>query len=123
MVTDSGWSDWDLEVSGDRYSFVKIQTVQEDLGSGKRLIRVRFRQKPRVAWWSCVGTLALFAIAMGLATGITFALSAAAIGAIAAGYYWYRGVRRAGQLACVFDSAATALGMIRCPASKTRVES
>ena len=38
---DSGWSDWDLEVSGDRWTLLRVRTAQEEHGGGRRLIRVR----------------------------------------------------------------------------------
>src|SRR5205823_2039150 len=42
-VIDSGWSDWDLEVYCDRWTIIRVYSAQEEHGSGKRLIRVRFR--------------------------------------------------------------------------------
>ena len=40
---DSGWSDGDLEVHCHPWTTVQVCTAQEDHGSGKRLIRVRYR--------------------------------------------------------------------------------
>jgi GT2 family glycosyltransferase len=38
---DSGWSEWDVEILGGRWSKLLIQTVSENHGGNKRLIRVR----------------------------------------------------------------------------------
>ena len=43
---DSGWSDWDLEFSRDSWTVVRVSTVQEDHGSGRRLIRLRYVLRP-----------------------------------------------------------------------------
>lgn len=39
--SDSGWNEWDIEVIGDRWSKILVQTVGENHGGDKRLIRVK----------------------------------------------------------------------------------
>src|SRR5262249_53764790 len=41
-VVDHGWADWDLVVYCHPWAEVRVATVQEDHGSGRRLIRARF---------------------------------------------------------------------------------
>ncbi|MHB1562034.1 MAG: glycosyltransferase, partial [Isosphaeraceae bacterium] len=44
--TDSGWSDWDLVFSRWPWAVVRVASVQEDHGSGRRLFRLRYTLKP-----------------------------------------------------------------------------
>jgi GT2 family glycosyltransferase len=52
---DIGWSDYDLEIYGDRWCNVQLTTVAEDHPPGKQLIRCRLSAKwslqSRVAFW------------------------------------------------------------------------
>jgi hypothetical protein len=41
--TDTGWSDYDLEVLGSRWARLRITTVSEDYPKGARMIRCRLR--------------------------------------------------------------------------------
>jgi hypothetical protein len=110
---DSGWSDWDLEVSCHPWTVVQICTAQEDHGSDRYLIRVRYRLRSSGhlktlaglavlggvlgaglhAWLTAAGTAALLAVCLGL---------------------WCRGAYRASQAVGVLDRWARELGMVRC---------
>ena len=53
--TDTGWSEHDVEVFGNRWSQLRLITATEDYGGGKRLFRCRLR-----ASWSLPGVLAFW---------------------------------------------------------------
>src|SRR5262249_61278331 len=60
---DSGWSDWDVEIYCHPWTVVQACTAQEDHGSGKRLIRVRFRLRPSGYLKVLAGAAVLAAVA------------------------------------------------------------
>src|SRR5262249_38404482 len=91
---DSGWSDWDGEIYCHAWTVVQACTAQEDHGSGKRLIRVRFRLRPSGYLKVLGGAAALTGVAAGLlawpaASGATLLLGAC-LGICAAwlGVWW-----------------------------------
>jgi GT2 family glycosyltransferase len=43
--TDSGWNDWDIQIYGNFWWSIALQTVTEDHGRGKCLTRVRLRNR------------------------------------------------------------------------------
>jgi GT2 family glycosyltransferase len=110
---DSGWSDWDLEVSGDRYTAVQVRTVQEEHGGGKRLIRVSYRVRPRGTLWLLAGLgVALTAAVAVVNPALAAAPALTALASVAC--VWWRGLRTAGAVARVFDTAAAGLKLTRC---------
>jgi glycosyltransferase involved in cell wall biosynthesis len=117
---DSGWSDWDVEIYCHPWTVVQACTAQEDHGSGKRLIRVRFQLRPS-GYLKALGGGAILtaAAAAGLlawpdAAEATLLLGAClGICAVWLGVWW-RGTRRASQAIAVFDAKAGDLGLIRC---------
>jgi hypothetical protein len=115
--TGAGWEAWDLVIYCHPMTEVYVTTVQEDHGSGRRLIRARFLMR--------LGTAARLAVGLGL-------VAAAAVGAsvdwiagagIAAGVLavtgigWLSAARRAARAVAVFDHAAQKLGLFRCGAA------
>jgi GT2 family glycosyltransferase len=56
---DTGWSDYDVEVYGTRWSRLQLTTVAEEHPRGKQLIRCRLRGRwalrAKVAFWSLCG--------------------------------------------------------------------
>ena len=56
---DIGWSEYDIEVYGSRWSQVQLTTVAEDHPQNRQLIRCRLRTKwslaARIAWGSALG--------------------------------------------------------------------
>jgi GT2 family glycosyltransferase len=113
-TVDSGWSGWDLEVSADRYTAVRVVTAQEEHGGNKRLIRVRYRVRPRGTFWLLAGLGVGLTLAAAAAGGwVAVAPALTAVGAVAGA--WVRGVRTAGEVGRVFDRAAAGLNLVRCP--------
>ena len=57
--TDSGWNDHDVEIFGSRWSRLRLTTVTEELGQGKRIFRCRLKATwslpARIAFWFACG--------------------------------------------------------------------
>jgi hypothetical protein len=115
-VIDSGWSDWDLEVSGDPWTLIRVSSVQEDHGGGKRVIRLRYRLRPD----GLVVALLAFAVAIApialLAGAWSAAVADAAILLLGLGIWWL-GARRAMKVVAIFDRTATTMGLLRIVSS------
>jgi GT2 family glycosyltransferase len=112
-VIDTGWSDWDLRIDCDRWNMVEVSTTQENHGGNRRLIRARFRLRPR-------DSAGLIVMVAGLAVAGAACVHAAA-GAAALAILlpvglleWWRGLGRASQVARVFDAVARRLELFRC---------
>ena len=43
--TDSGWNDWDIQIYGNFWWSIALQTVTEDHGQGRCLTRIRLRNR------------------------------------------------------------------------------
>jgi GT2 family glycosyltransferase len=112
-VIDSGWSPWDLEASGERFTAVRMVTVQEDHGGPRRLIRARLRVRPRSAFWLLGGLFAALTAAAALAHP-ALAAACGTLGVGVLGLLWRRGLRTAGQLAWVVASVAAKMNLVRC---------
>jgi GT2 family glycosyltransferase len=110
----SGWEPWDLVVYCHSWTEVRVATVQEDHGGGKRLVRARFDMRLRTPAKIALGlglvAAGTLAVALGPAAGA--ALAGAGLAATAA--MWWSAVRRAGRAVAVFDHAANKLGLFRC---------
>jgi hypothetical protein len=121
-TVDSGWSDWDLEIYCHPWTIVQVCTAQEEHGSGKRLVRVRYRLRAS-GYMRAVGTLATLAavIAVSLLEWAPFqatSILGVSLGGWAACFgLWWRGTRRASQAVAVFDFLARSLGLLRCGAA------
>jgi GT2 family glycosyltransferase len=126
-TVDSGWSSWDLEIYCHPWTIVQVATAQEDHGSDKRLIRVRYRLLPTgyvktlaaLATVFAVGAIGLSFWPVGLGAGVLVALC---------GAIWWSGTYRASQAVAVFEAMARQLGLVRCeqlarPAPETTAES
>jgi O-antigen biosynthesis protein len=112
-VVDSGWSAWDAEVSGDRWTVVRVCTAQEDHGSGKRLIRLRYRLRFR-GTLHLIGWAAVAGAGLGGAINAFLGIGVAAVAIGFLGAVWWRGLRLAGRLARLVELAAGELKLIRC---------
>jgi GT2 family glycosyltransferase len=109
---DSGWSDWDLEIYCHPWTIVRVFTVEEDHGSGRHLIRIRYR-----LWPSGYVTALVCLAALGVAAALFWPWPAGAVTALSlVGFLtmWGRGVSRAAQVLALFDRWADDLGMVRC---------
>jgi hypothetical protein len=110
----AGWEPWDLRVYCHPLTEIRVATVQEDHGSGRRLIRVRFTMRLRTSARLAVG-LGLLAAA-ALAAPLGGAAGAGVAGAVlaAAGVGWWSAARRGVRILAVFDHAADKLELFRC---------
>lgn len=113
VTLDTGWSDHDAEIFGHPWTCLRITTVQEEHGSGRRLIRLR--SKLAFTW---VAWTAVVAAAVTVLLAAAWSLLLAAVLALAAGLAALgirgHGVRLAGQIADAFDEAARDLRFIPC---------
>jgi O-antigen biosynthesis protein len=110
---DSGWDDWDLELSGDRWAALQVRTVQEEHGGNRRLIRVAYRLRPRGA----VTLAAAAGLAVATGAALVEPLAAVAPVAVTAGFLavvWRRAARLGGRAAQVIDVVARRMNLIRC---------
>jgi GT2 family glycosyltransferase len=115
---DSGWSDWDLEVYCHPWTVVRVSTAQEDHGSGKRLIRVRYRLRPSgyVKAFAAVGALSgmigggFLACSAALEGALLLAIGCG-LGAVCTALLW-RGTYRAAHVTGVVDALAKELGFV-----------
>jgi hypothetical protein len=114
---DSGWSDWDLEVNYHPWTFLQITTAQEDHGSGKRLIRVRYRMRLTVLAKVAVGST-LFAAAALAAINPLAGVGALGLSLLLATASWWRGTWLASQAARACDSLAREMNLVRCLSPK-----
>lgn len=68
--TDIGWSEYDVEIYGSRWSYLQLTTVTEDHPPGKQLVRCRLRAhwtlQARIAFWA---TAAFELLILGFAAG------------------------------------------------------
>ncbi len=57
--SDIGWSDYDLDVLGNRWAHLQITTMAEDYPNGKRMLHCRLRAKwslqAKLAFWGALG--------------------------------------------------------------------
>lgn len=113
VTLDTGWSDWDVEVFGHAWTRLRMVSVQEEHGSGRRLHRLR--SSLRLTWisWAallCAATTIVLVAAWNLAAAGALL---AAVGATAL-FLRVRGVRLSSQILDAFDESARALGFVPC---------
>jgi len=114
-VIDSGWCDWDLEIFCYRWVTVQVCTTQEDHGSGKRLVRVRYRQRLR----GYTKLLGLAGVAMAVGTmALDLTIGTVLLGLVPVVFLslWWRGARMAARVVALFDAVAAAMKWVRCGA-------
>jgi len=113
VTLDTGWSPFDAEIFGHPWTCLRVTTVQEEHGSGRRLIRLRSRLESTWVAWTA---LAAAAVTIGLAAAWspTAAVGLAAGALLVALAIRRRGVRLAAQIAEAFDEAANGLGFLPC---------
>jgi GT2 family glycosyltransferase len=110
---DSGWSAWDLEVHCHPWTVVRICTAQQDYGSRKRVIVVRYRLRPS-GHLQTLGVVAVLAAVAGLGLR-AWAAAGTGIGllGLCLALWWY-GTRRGSLAVAVVDHLARSLGLVRC---------
>jgi len=111
--TDAGWSDFDIEIFGSRWSQLQLTTIAEAHAGGRQLLRCRLRAGwsllARVAFWSAAGCELIFIGLFGEAVWwLPFVL------ATLAGLAWFlhREERRLRRIIAVFlDDVARQAGL------------
>lgn len=112
-MLDTGWLDWDISVYCDSGLVLKVVTVQEEHGQGKRMIRIRYQLVPS-AGLRVVGAVSLVALAVVALSYPRVAMAAAAL-AIALGVWaWVRGLSAAARVVAMFGALAQKLNLIPC---------
>jgi hypothetical protein len=114
----SGWTDWDLEIDCHPGTVVRVQTVQENHGGADRLIRVKFRVRPRPFVAPLYSMLLLVSLALSIESAWALAVTAVLAGYLAA--HWWRAVRVAGRIVGVFEQVGESLGLMPWRAAQTR---
>jgi hypothetical protein len=112
---DTGWTDADLEVFHDPWKTVRMCTMQEDHGSGRRLLRIRYQQRFG-GLAQAVALLGVVATVVGMSVNWTAGLACAAATLACLGTVWYSGRRLLRKLAHVVDELALGMGLSRCDA-------
>jgi O-antigen biosynthesis protein len=112
-LIDSGWFDWDIGVYCQAGIILKVATVQEDHGGGRRLVRIRYRLA--ISPWLPLSVLASlsFVMAVGSPWAVVAALGLLGLG----GRLWWRASQTALRVVGLFDVLAGELGMVPCPAA------
>ena len=103
------------------WTFLRVDSVQEDHGGSKYLIRVRFR----VHLSALTKSLGLLAGGIaGLAVGLHLLAGIAAAGLLLASVLglWWRGASLAGRVAASLDEVAASLNMSPCESSRPMTE-
>jgi GT2 family glycosyltransferase len=113
-VVDPGWSDRDLVIYCHPWTEVRVCTVQEDHGAGRRLIRARFRMIPRSAMGLAVCAAAIGSIAAGVWLGTLSGLVVMGITALCLSCVWGHAAWQCGRALSVFDNAASKLELTCC---------
>jgi GT2 family glycosyltransferase len=123
-LAEAGWvrtvdpvqATWDVLVHCDRWTATQTRTVQEDHGSGRRLLRVRHRVRPTVLGWA-VSLVAVVALMAGALLPSPLAALYGAALLVGGALCWWHGTRVAGRVADAFTRAAAELGFALCRAA------
>lgn len=114
---DIGWSEFDVEIHGNRWSQLQLTTVAEDHPRGRQLIRCRLRAgwspQAHVVFWSLLG---LEALVVGFFGGWLKWLALMLLTLPAFAYFLHRQKRSVQSLVIVFlDEMAKEWKLIRIP--------
>jgi len=113
VTLDTGWSPFDAEIFGHPWTCLRVTTVQEEHGSGRRLVRLRSRLQPTwVAWTALAAAAVTIALASVWNPPVAAVLACGAL-LVTLGIR-ARGTRLAAQIADAFDQAAAGLGFLPC---------
>jgi hypothetical protein len=117
--SDIGWSEFDLEIFGNRWSNVQLVTAAEDHPRGRQLVRCRLRARwslrARALLWLL---LAAEAIVVGYFGGWLWLLVAIGLTLPLATYFFSRQKRRLQSLLIVFlDELAKEMKLIKVTAT------
>ena len=110
---DSGWTEWDMELYCHPWTALQICTAQEDHGSGKRLVRMRYRLRP-TEYLRGVQSLGVTLTALALVWR-SFPMGVVAAVLVGSSFaYWWRGTALAGAAVNLIDRLATEMKLIHC---------
>jgi glycosyltransferase involved in cell wall biosynthesis len=116
---DSGWDEHDVTIHGDRFTKAVVNTVCENHGGDKRLLRARLCARwtllAKVLLWAVVALVALFLVVTSHAL---WALSAWLLVAIAAGFLHLRAKRTLRLGIALLDVTAQQMGFTRLNAPR-----
>jgi len=115
--SDIGWSEFDVELHGNRWSAVQLVTVAEDLPPGRQFLRCRLRGRwslqAKVAFWSLTG---LVTLATGFFGTWWHCLALLLLTLPAFAYFLWRQQRKLQSLVIVFlDELAKELELVKVP--------
>jgi GT2 family glycosyltransferase len=110
---DSGWSPWDLEVYCHPWTVVRLRTAEEDHGSDKRLIRVRYDLR-LTGYTRTLFALATASVAAALIWGSWTVVGAGVSSFFLTAALWWRGAVRASQVLKIGDLVATRVKLHEC---------
>jgi hypothetical protein len=118
--SDIGWSEFDVEIYGNRWSHLQLTTAAEDHPRGRQLIRCRLRARwsllAHVAFWSLLG---LEALVMGFFEGWRNWLGLSLLTLPAFVYFLSRQKRNLQSLVIVFlDDLVKQWRLIKIPAGE-----
>lgn len=110
---DSGWADWDMEIHCHPWTALQILTAQEDHGSGKRLIRLRYRLRPG-GYLKVLSIFCCLAVLIGAGVSASCAVACLAASLMILLAVWQRGTVLSAQVLRVVDNVARQLDMTLC---------
>ncbi|MDQ3813771.1 MAG: glycosyltransferase, partial [Armatimonadota bacterium] len=114
IETDSGWSNWDITIYCHPWTSVRLCTAQEDHGSGKRLIRVRYALQ-MTGYTKLISMIcAMTAVAAILHAPLVLPAVVLLFCCLLA---WGQGTILASQAISIVDHLAREMGLIRCGTS------
>ena len=113
VTVDNQQALWDMRVHSSPWSSVQIRTVQEDHGSGGRLIRARYRLRLTKLTWAVLAMGALGAATTVMYDSLPAAISLAVAGA-ATWAAWRQGAALASRVMGIMTEVAETLGMLEC---------
>jgi hypothetical protein len=119
QTIDTGWSSHDFEVFWDAWTVVQVCTVQEELGSDRRVIRLSCHLRlskigKTAAALGCAATL----LCVPIGATVSVPIAVVSVSTIAA--LWWSGARLMARLVELFDQLAGELQLVRCDAKERR---
>jgi len=120
-TVDSGWTTWDLEIHFSPWTVVRVRSVQEDHGGGKRLIRIKYRLRLSVlSKW----LVTLSAVSAGFAIGFQSIYIAVIAGLSTCGiaWVWRKGLHLASRVKDLVDNISNEISLFRCDSSSAQRE-